>query len=112
MKNNKFLLKAAQQALSECLGYDESRSYYFLLTKQDKELEQEFSYSKRYRILKNLFELGAVGKFKPEDQDFFTYLLLEEYLIAVLYQIKAEKILLVFHYGCFKIPIQITYLIL
>ncbi|OGJ21215.1 hypothetical protein A3K73_06230 [Candidatus Pacearchaeota archaeon RBG_13_36_9] len=76
MKNQELLKKAAQQALAEVLGYDEARAYYLILTRQEKELESEFSYSKKYRLLKNLFELGAVGKIKPGQQDFFNYFLL------------------------------------
>ena len=76
MKNPELIKKASQQALSEALGYDEAKVYYLILTKQEKELENEFSYSKRYRLLKSLFELGAVGKIKPEEQDFFSYFLL------------------------------------
>lgn len=76
MKNKDLLLKAAQQALSDVLGYDEAKVYSFLLLKNDAELEKEFSYSKRYRILKSLFDCGAVGKFKQKDKDFFSYILL------------------------------------
>ena len=70
------LESAAQQTLSEVLGYDEGKAYYLLLSKKEEELEKEFSYSKRYRLLKNLYNLGAVGKLKPEDQDFFGYVIL------------------------------------
>jgi len=73
---NNLLDRAAQQALSEVLGFDEARVYYLILKKKENELEKEFSYSKRYRLLKSLFELGAVGKAKPEEQDFFSYILL------------------------------------
>jgi hypothetical protein len=76
MKNQNLMLKAAQQALSDALGYDEARAYSFLLLKNDAEMEKEFSYSKRYRILKSLFDYGAVGKFKQKDKDFFSYVLL------------------------------------
>ena len=69
-------MKAAEQVLCEALGYDEARAYCLLLNKRDGELGKEFSYSKRYRLLKSLFELGAVGKIKPEEKDFFSYFLL------------------------------------
>lgn len=72
----KLLEKASQQALSETLGYDEARAYHLLLIKKEQGLEEEFSYSKKYRLMKNLFELGAVGKIKPEGKDFFAYILL------------------------------------
>jgi len=71
-----FIQKASQQALSEALGFDEAKAYYLLLNKKKREIEEEFSYSKKYRLLKSLFESGAVGKFKPENQDFFSYFLL------------------------------------
>jgi hypothetical protein len=75
-ENNQFIEKAAQQILIESLGYDEGIAYYLLLTKKEKELKKEFSYSKKYRLLKNLFDFGAVGKFKPGNQDFFNYFIL------------------------------------
>ena len=76
MKNTGLLNKAAQQALTEALGYDEARAYYLLLNNKGKEFEQEFSYSKRYRLLKRMFETGAVGKIKPEQKEFYNYFLL------------------------------------
>jgi hypothetical protein len=69
-------MKAAQQALAEALGFDEARVYYLMLTKQEKSIESEFSYSKRYRIMKSLFESSALGKFKPNDKDSFLYMML------------------------------------
>jgi len=89
MKNQTLLLKAAQQALSDILGYDEATAYCMLLQKQEKELESEFSYSKKYRIMKSLFEAGAVAKFKPKDRDFFSYLLLPP---SFLYFSEGEKV--------------------
>jgi hypothetical protein len=76
MKNQNLLLKAAQQALSDSLGYDEAQAYFMLLNKNEKGLENEFSYSKRYRIMKRLFDLSAVARFKQKDKDFFSYILL------------------------------------
>lgn len=73
-QGSKFLKKAAQQILGECLGFDEARAYYLLLTNRDNKIEKEFSYSKKYRLLKNLFSAGAVGKIKPHDKDFFSYM--------------------------------------
>ena len=68
--------KACEQVLCQALGYDEGRAYYFLLTKNDVKLNQEFSYSKRYRLMKNLFELSAVGKIKNVGKDIFSYFVL------------------------------------
>ena len=76
MSENKFLQKAAQQALSESLGYEEALAYYLILTKNQKQLKQEFSYSKKYRILKSLFNSGALAKLKTEDKDIYSYVLL------------------------------------
>jgi len=76
MDNNSLLQKAAQQALSESLGHEESCVYYSYLIKNQEKLKKEYSYSKRYRMLKNLFNLGAVAKLKTEDRDIFSYLLL------------------------------------
>ena len=75
MKLN-LLEKAAQQALSEVLGYDEARAYYLLLLKKEDDLEKEFSYSKRYRLMRSLFLQSAAGKIKPKEQDFFSYIIL------------------------------------
>lgn len=66
IKNKDFLVKAAQLELADILGYDEARAYYLLLKKQETQLESEFSYSKKYRIMKSLFEAGAVAKFKQK----------------------------------------------
>ena len=78
MPINKQILikKASQQALCEALGFDEGRAYYLILTNKNKDLEKEFSYSKKYRLLKSLFESAAIGKLKTEDKDFFGYVLL------------------------------------
>ena len=76
MTNRKILEKASIQALSEILGYDEAKAYYLLLIKNENEFKKEFSYSKRYRLLKSLFNQEAAGKIKPGDQDFFNYIIL------------------------------------
>jgi hypothetical protein len=81
MKNQTLMLKAAQQALSEFLGYDEGIVYYSLLTNHSKEIESQFSYSKRYRVMKSLFESGAMAKLKPKNKDSFLYVLLLLYIL-------------------------------
>jgi len=89
IKNSvKLFEQASKQALSDSLGFDEGRAYYLLLLKKEDELKKEFSYSKRYRLLKNLFELGAVGKLKPDEQDFFNYFVLPP---SFLYIKEVEK---------------------
>lgn len=77
-KNEDSLLieKAAQQILADVLGFDEGRAYYLLLTKKEREFEEEFSYSKRYRLMKSLFDLGAMAKIREKNNDSFTYAIL------------------------------------
>lgn len=70
---NSLIESATKQVLSENLGFDPGRVYYLILTNQKKEIEKEFSYSKKYRILKSLFELGALSKIKLDDKDFYSY---------------------------------------
>lgn len=67
---------AAKHVLSEKLGFDEARIYYLMLLGQEEEIAKNFSYSKKYRILKLLFEKGALSKIKPEGRDFYSYFLL------------------------------------
>jgi len=76
MKNQNILIKASQQALAEALGFDEAQVYYYILTKNESQIDKDYSYSKKYRVMKSLFEAGAVGKFKPKEKDFFNYFLL------------------------------------
>src|SRR3989338_8013304 len=72
-KSDNLLEGASQHVLSELLGYDEGRAYYFILNCKDEHLKKEYSYSKRYRILKDLFEKGVTGKLKQEGKDFYIY---------------------------------------
>ena len=76
MLPKQLLVKAAKHAPSEALGYEEGQVYFSLLTKKEEDLEKEFSYSKKYRIFKTLFDLGALGKIRSEEKDYFTYILL------------------------------------
>ena len=76
MLPKQLLVKAAKQALCETLGFDEGLVYFLLLMKKEEEIEKEFSYSKKYRIFKALFDLGALGKIRSEEKDYFTYILL------------------------------------
>lgn len=74
--SNSIMHKAAQHTLCEELGFDEGRAYYLILTRREKELSKDYSHSKKYRLLKNLFKMEALGKIKTEEQDFFSYILL------------------------------------
>ena len=85
--------KASQEVLYENLGYEEGKVYYFLLTKNEKALNSEFSHSKKYRLLKNLFNLGCMGKIKPEDKEYFNYILLPP---PFLYSSSTDKEILLF----------------
>ena len=73
---NKLIKVAARQVLADKLGVDEGLIYYLLLRGKEREIEEEFSYSKKYRLMKSLFEKGALAKIKSEGKDFFTYFLL------------------------------------
>ena len=72
----KLIEAAARQVLSETLGFEGGLIYYLLLTGQEREIEKEFSYSKKYRLMKLLFDKGALGKIKPENKDLFNYFIL------------------------------------
>ncbi len=75
-QNNNLMDKAAKQCLCEALGHDEGTTYYLLLHKDYEGLSREFSYSKKYRVLKNLFNSCAVAKLKLEDKDVYNYIAL------------------------------------
>lgn len=81
---NNILERAAEHYLIENLGYDEGRFYYAYLTGREKQIEREYSYSKRYRILKNLFALGVIAKYKDQQRDNYTYKILPPYFETVL----------------------------
>lgn len=80
--DNKSLIEmASKQVLSEVLGFDEGRVYFFLLINNSKAIDKEYSHSKKYRILRHLFKRGAIGKIKPENKDFFSYILLPPFFL-------------------------------
>lgn len=108
IKNNPEHIKiAAKQVLIESLGYDEGIAYHFLLLKKENDLAKEFSYSKRYRLLKSLFLKGALAKIKPNHKDFFSYVPLPPSFLHVfnidsqiigyledIYSVNFEKVIL------------------
>jgi hypothetical protein len=51
--------------------------------KLKKEIEKEFSYSKKYRLMKSLFDHGAVAKFKPEEKDVLNYFLIPPSFLSI-----------------------------
>jgi len=71
--SDKFIEIAAEQVLCNVLGYDEGRVYLHMIMKKDAKIEEELSYSKCYRMKKNLFNYGAVGKIK-NGKDYFYYI--------------------------------------
>lgn len=73
---NSLIESAAKQVLSEKLGFDEAKVYYSILTNKKKEIDNEFSYSKKYRILKSLYNIGAISKIKLGERDFYSYFIL------------------------------------
>lgn len=73
---NNILSSASKQILSEVLGFDQARIYYLLLTNKGKEIDKEYSYSKKYRLMKELFLGGYLGKIKHYKKDFFVYVIL------------------------------------
>ena len=91
--NSSLIEKAAQQLLCEFLGYDEGRVYYLILIKDNKTLNAEFSHSKKYRLFKSLFNLGYMGKIKPESQGYFNYILLPS---SFLYSSEGNKEIILF----------------
>jgi len=98
------LQRAALQAMCDYLGYDEGKVYIDMLTK--KEMSEEYSHSKSYRILKSLFDLGAIAKIK-EKGDISVYVPLPPtFLIGEMKDAKIidhlEKIYLKNHSDIFK----------
>jgi len=73
---DRIIERAAQQALSEMVGYDGARAYYLMLSGRASEVKEKFSYSKSYRLMKDLFVKGLLAKVKPDGKDFFSYFLL------------------------------------
>ncbi len=69
---------ATKQVIIEELGYDKGRMYFFLLTKENKSIEDDFSYSKKYRLFREMYKDGLIGKIKPEGKDFYKYFLLPQ----------------------------------
>jgi hypothetical protein len=59
------LKRASLNALCDYLGYEEGKVYFDMLIK--KEMSEEYSHSKSYRLLKSLFDLGAAAKIKEKD---------------------------------------------
>jgi len=109
-------LKAAKHELCENLGYDEGKMYYLLLIKDEKEIDREYSYSKKYRLFRSLFEQGAMVKIKYIEQDFFSYLLtppnfmhkfkIEKELINILETLYIRNYLKIFNSTFFQIILK------
>jgi hypothetical protein len=71
--NMQLLQSASKQALCEVLGYDEGSLYYLLLDKDSQGIERNFSYSKRYRIMRKLYEIGVMIKVNNSQNESYSY---------------------------------------
>ncbi len=82
------LQMAAVQKLCEFLGYDEGKFYFALLNR--KEIH-DYSHSKSYRLLKSLYDLGAVAKVRDvkKEREFSSYVPLPP---TFLYNLKETAI--------------------
>ncbi len=74
--DNPMLESAAKERLYDSLGFDEGRMYFAYLKGISEKVEKEFSYSKKYRVLRELYKQGAVAKCRSQDKESFTYLIL------------------------------------
>jgi hypothetical protein len=80
--------KAATHLLCEQLGFDEGEFYFNLLNKRKD--DEKHSHSKNYRILNNLFNLGAIGKIRniKDKSEIQTYIPLPP---TFLFDVKSTK---------------------
>ena len=67
---------AAKERIYDALGFDEGKMYFAYLKGISEKAEKEFSYSKKYRVLRKLYKKGAVAKCRSQDKENFTYLIL------------------------------------
>jgi hypothetical protein len=75
MKDTDYIESGAKHALIDYLGFEEGSLYFGKLNKNNK-IEAGYSYSKRYRLLKSLYEKGAIGKIRVSKSNNFVYILL------------------------------------
>ena len=74
--DNPMLESAAKERLYNALGFDEGKMYFAYLMGISESIEKEFSYSKKYRVLKELYKQGAVAKCKTQNKENFSYFVL------------------------------------
>ncbi len=55
-------MKLAIHSLCDALGFEEGKYYYFMISQDSKNLDSNQSHSTRYRLLKKLYESGAISK--------------------------------------------------
>ena len=67
---------AAKENLYNVLGFEEGNFYFSYITGNKDIANNGVSYSKKYRLLKELFEIGAVAKCKLTSKDSFSYFFL------------------------------------
>jgi len=74
--DNLMLESAAKERIYDSLGFDEGKMYFAYLKGISESVEKEFSHSKKYRVLRELYKQGAVAKCRSQDKENFTYLIL------------------------------------
>ncbi len=88
---NSMLESAAKERLYGTLGFDEGKLYFAYLNGVSESIEKEFSYSKRYRVLRELYKQGAVAKCRAQDKENFTYYILPP--ACILRQNNKDKVI-------------------
>ena len=64
--NNPMLESAAKERIYDSLGFDEGKMYFAYLNGISESVEKEFSHSKKYRVLRELYKQGAVAKCRSQ----------------------------------------------
>ena len=88
--DNPMLESAAKERLYDSLGFDEGKMYFAYLNGKLELVKKDFSYSKKYRVLRELYKQGAVAKCRSQDKENFTYLILPP--TCILKQNNKDKI--------------------
>jgi len=88
--DNLMLESAAKERIYDSLGFDEGKMYFAYLKGISESVEKEFSYSKKYRVLRELYKQGAVAKCRAQDKENFTYLILPP--ACIIKQCRKDKV--------------------
>lgn len=89
--SNPLLESSAKERLYDALGFDEGKMYFAYLSGVQETIEKEFSYSKKYRVLRELYKKGAVAKCRAQDKENFTYIILPP--ACILRQNNKDKVI-------------------